>query len=204
MPFLLRKGGLGVGWWAGAGRVWQKLADAWGDSIDGINLSSFRCFSIWFEPHFCFPPRGLRVRPVGTPFNQKAVFGIFFQNKFHVSAVEIKSISLTEYPSFVLCSWYQWSRVNFCLMLRVLPKSLYNMSQPFDPFPLLHLGESPWFCWAFFSYLSTMMLHLGWGKIWMSVSNTWTKPGTILQQIIYGQPFVRMRECIMWKRNSFA
>ena len=61
------------------------------------------------------------MRPVGTPFNQKPVLGVSFsQNKFHVSAAEIKWISLIEYFSFVLCSWYQRSRVKFCLML---PKS---------------------------------------------------------------------------------
>ena len=60
----------------------------------------------------------------------------FFQSKSHFSVLEIKWISLTQVPSylhsimcpgepwssyssFVHCSWYQWSSVKCCLMLRV-------------------------------------------------------------------------------------
>ena len=116
------RAGLELAGGRGAGRVWQKLADAWGDPHRWYQSKFFRCFFHLIWAVFVFPARGLRVRPVGTPFNQKPVLGVSFsQNKFDVSAAEIKWISLIEYFSFVLCSWYQRSRVKFCLML---PKSL--------------------------------------------------------------------------------
>ena len=87
----------------------QKLADAWDVSIDGINLRFFRCFFHLIWTVFFFSRQGSPGEAGRHTFQSKGCIWsfFFFLNKFRVSAVKNKWISLTAYSSFVLYSCYQ-------------------------------------------------------------------------------------------------
>ncbi len=108
----------------------------------------------------------------------------FLQSKSHFSVLEIKWVSLTQVPSylesfmcpgeqwssyssFAHCSWYQWSSVKCCLMLRVFSRSSYNMSQQFDPFLLQHLAEWTYGVFSISSWFARFMyvVSLGWDSL---------------------------------------